>query len=73
MSKGENQAKNAKANKTPSNNKGNSMSMKTAQTTRTDKNPNPKAWYINTTTVLHCKLLMGITFKLCPFVLSKMQ
>ncbi|WP_274601593.1 hypothetical protein [Clostridium rhizosphaerae] len=42
MSKGENQAKNAKANKTPSNNKGNSMSMNTAQTTRTDKNPNPK-------------------------------
>jgi hypothetical protein len=42
MTKGENQAKNAKANKTSSNNKGNSMGMNTLQTTRTDKNPNPK-------------------------------
>ena len=41
MTKGENKAKNTKANKPPSNNKGNSMGMKTLQTTRTDKNPNP--------------------------------
>jgi hypothetical protein len=43
MTKGENKAKNQKQNKTPSNNKGNSMGMNTLQTTRTDKNPNPKA------------------------------
>ncbi len=42
MTKGENKAKNQKQNKTPSNNKGNSMGMKSAQTTRTDINPNPK-------------------------------
>ena len=42
MTKGENKAKNQRTNKPPSNNKGNSMGMKTAQTTRTDTNPNPK-------------------------------
>ncbi|WP_284703598.1 hypothetical protein [Clostridium swellfunianum] len=43
MTKGENKAKNQRQNKTPSNNKGNSMGMNTLQTTRTDKNPNPNA------------------------------
>jgi hypothetical protein len=42
MTNGKNKAINQKQNKTPSNNKGNSMGMKTAQTTRTDINPNPK-------------------------------
>lgn len=42
MTKNENKAKNQQANKTPSNNKNNSMSMKTFQTTRTNENPDQK-------------------------------
>lgn len=38
-----NKAANQKNNKPASNNKGNSQSMDTLQTTKTHKNPNPKA------------------------------
>ena len=41
MTKNKNNEKNAKSNKQPSNNKGNSMGMNTLKTTATDKNPNP--------------------------------
>jgi hypothetical protein len=43
MTKNNNKAKNQQQNKTPSNNKGNSQSMKTLQTTASDKNPDPRS------------------------------
>jgi hypothetical protein len=42
MTKNKNKAKNQQANKAPSNNKGNSQSMKTLQTTASDANPDPR-------------------------------
>lgn len=43
MPNNNNKAKNKTQNKSASNNKGNSQSMKTLQTTATDKNPDPDA------------------------------
>jgi len=43
MTKGNNKTKNQKQNKAPSNNKGNSQSMNTLQTTASHKNPDPKS------------------------------
>lgn len=43
MTKGKNKGKFQKQNRSPSDNKGNSQSMKTLQTTATDENPDPNA------------------------------
>lgn len=42
MTKNKNKAKNQMENKAPSNNKGNSQSMNTLQTTASHKNPDPR-------------------------------